>query len=119
MPAKLKIEANRVRGCQSTVYLAPWVRSGSDDVVEFLADSESEIVRGLVALLQSLYSGKPAAQILDFDLSGLLARLGLATNLTLSRRNGLAEMVKRLRSFAAGLTEPATNAPSVECKVAV
>ncbi|MGO9600096.1 MAG: SufS family cysteine desulfurase [Isosphaeraceae bacterium] len=119
MPARLKTEANRVRGCQSTVYLAPWVRSGSDDVVEFLADSESEIVRGLVALLQSLYSGKLAAQILDFDLSGLLARLGLATNLTLSRRNGLAEMVKRLRSFAAGLTEPATNAPSVECKVAV
>jgi len=119
MPADLKTEANRVRGCQSTVFLSPRARPGSADVVEFLADSESEIVRGLIALLQAIFSGQPPAQILDFDLAGLLARLGLATNLTMSRRNGLAEMVKRLRSFAAGLAARQPLAPSEELRVAV
>ena len=119
MPADLKTEAIRVRGCQSTVFLSVRARPGSADVVEFLADSDSEIVRGLVALLQSLFSGQPAAQILDFDLGGLLARLGLATNLTMSRRNGLSEMVKRLRSFASGLAARQAVAPSEGLKVAV
>ena len=104
MPADLKTEANRVRGCQSTVFLSVQVRPGSTDVVEFLADSDSEIVRGLIALLQAIFSGQRADQVFDFDLNALLARLGLANNLTMSRRNGLAEMVKRLRAFAAGLT---------------
>ena len=47
-------------GCQSTVYLAPRVRPGTRDVVEFLADSDSELVRGLLALLQHLFSGQRA-----------------------------------------------------------
>ena len=119
MPSDLKTEANRVRGCQSTVFLSSRARPGSTDVVEFLADSDSEIVRGLIALLQAIFSGQPSAQILDFDLAGLLARLGLATNLTMSRRNGLSEMVKRLRSFAAGLAASQPMAPSEELKVAV
>ena len=119
MPADLKTEANRVRGCQSTVFLSSRACPGSAGVVEFLADSDSEIVRGLIALLQAIFSGQPAAQILDFDLGGLLARLGLATNLTMSRRNGLSEMVKRLRSFAAGLAARQPMAPSEELKLAV
>ena len=94
-------------------------RPGSSDVVEFLADSDSEIVRGLIALLQAIFSGQPADQIVDFDLGGLLARLGLATNLTMSRRNGLSEMVKRLRSFSAALTAKHSSSPSEELKVAV
>ena len=119
MPSDLKTEVNRVRGCQSTVFLSPRARPGSADVVEFLADSESEIVRGLIGLLQEIFSGQPALQIVEFDLSGLLSRLGLATNLTMSRRNGLAEMVKRLRSFAAGLAARQPQAPLEEFKVAV
>jgi len=119
MPSDLKTEANRVRGCQSTVFLSSRARPGSADVVEFLADSDSEIVRGLIALLQAIFCGQPSAQILDFDLTGLLARLGLATNLMMSRRNGLSEMVKRLRSFAAGLAARQPRAPSEELMVAV
>jgi cysteine desulfurase/selenocysteine lyase len=88
-------------------------------VVEFLADSDSEIVRGLIALLQAIFSGQPTTQILDFDLTGLLTRIGLTTNLMMSRRNGLAEMVKRLRSFAAGLAARQPMAPSEELMVAV
>ena len=78
MPVGLKVEANRVRGCQSTVFLSARVRQqGTLAVVEFLADSDSAIVSGLIALLQRLFSGQPAEEILDFDLPGFLARIGL------------------------------------------
>lgn len=104
MPPELMTEAHRVRGCQSTVFLAARVCPGSTDMVEFLAESDSEIVRGLLALLQSLFSGQRAAEILSFDLADFLACTGLESNLTTGRRNGLAEMIRRLRTFAAGLT---------------
>jgi cysteine desulfurase/selenocysteine lyase len=119
MPVGLKTEANRVRGCQSTVFLSARARPGTDDVVEFLANSDSAIVSGLVALLQQLFSGQHAREILDFDLPGLLARIGLEKNLTTGRRNGLAEMIKRLRGFAAGLVARQPVAPIGELKVAV
>ncbi len=99
-PDPFRTEANRVRGCQSVVFLAPRVRPGTLDVVEFLADSNSELVRGLLAVLQELFSGRRAAEILAFDLPAFLEQAGLESNLTTGRRNGLAEMIKRLRGFA-------------------
>jgi cysteine desulfurase/selenocysteine lyase len=78
-------------------------------VVEFLAESDSEIVRGLLAVLQHLFSGQRAAEILNFDLTNFLVRTGLDANLTTRRRNGLAEMIRRLRAFAASL--PVGEAP--------
>jgi cysteine desulfurase/selenocysteine lyase len=114
MPPELMTEAHRVRGCQSTVFLAARVRPGSTDVVEFLADSDAEIVRGLLALLQHLFSGQRAAEILRFDLAGFLACTGLASNLTTGRRNGLAAMIGRLHAFAAGLNE--TGAQESACR---
>ncbi len=87
---------------------------------EVVVADEIGVHQGLESILDRLkVSGQPAAQILDFDLSGLLARQGLATNLTMSRLNGLFEMVKRLRSFAAGLAARQPMAPSEELKVAV
>jgi cysteine desulfurase / selenocysteine lyase len=103
MPDALKTEANRVRGCQSIVFLSARAKPGAPDSVEFLADSDSEIVRGLVALLQRLFSGQKAEEVVAFDLPRFLARMELDRNLTTSRRNGLAEMIKRLRGFAATL----------------
>src|SRR5205823_1016531 len=61
LPAHLKTEANRIRGCQSTVFLSSRRRPG--DVVEFLGDSDAEIVRGLIALLERLFSGQRADAI--------------------------------------------------------
>ncbi len=101
LPDSMRTDENRVKGCQSTVYLAPRIRPGTRDVVEFLADSDSEVVRGLLALLQLLFSGQRAGDLLAFDLLQFLARAGLDANLTTGRRNGLAEMIKRLRGFAA------------------
>jgi cysteine desulfurase/selenocysteine lyase len=100
MPAELQTPANRVHGCQSTVFLDVRRKPGTADVIEFLASSDAEIVRGELALLQKVYSGQRAADVLALDVHGLFHRLGLDANLSMGRRNGLGEMVKRLRNFA-------------------
>jgi cysteine desulfurase/selenocysteine lyase len=100
MPAVLKTEANRVQGCQSTVFMHAQKKPGTSDVVEFLADSDADIVRGELALLQRLYSGQRAGAVLAFDFTSFMQRIGLDKNLTQGRRNGMAEMVKRVRRFA-------------------
>lgn len=100
MPEWLKTDANSVSGCQSTVHIAARLKPGSEDVIEFLADSDANIVRGLIALLQQIYSGQRAAAILGFDAGAFFARIGLDRHLSMSRRNGLASMVQRLRQLA-------------------
>jgi cysteine desulfurase/selenocysteine lyase len=100
MPPALKTDANLVRGCQSTVYLAARRKPDSMAVIEFLADSDAAIVRGLIALLQRICSGQSAESVLAFDVDGLFSRIGLDTHLSLSRRNGLAAMVQRLKALA-------------------
>ena len=100
MPKALKTEDNSVHGCQSTVHIAARLRPGSNDVIEFLADSDANIVRGLIALLQQIYSGQSAAAILAFDVDAFLGEIGLDQNLSMSRRNGLSAMVQRLRQLA-------------------
>jgi cysteine desulfurase / selenocysteine lyase len=100
MPDALKTHENFVAGCQSQVHIAARLKPGSDDVIEFLADSDANIVRGLIALLQQLYSGQRSSAILDFDAEAFFARLGLDQHLSMSRRNGLAAMVQRLRQLA-------------------
>jgi cysteine desulfurase/selenocysteine lyase len=110
MPDELKTEPNRVHGCQSTVFISARKKPGSADVLEFVADSDAELVRGLIALLQKVYSGQKARDIVAFDIEGFFARLGLDRNLTLGRRNGLAAMVKRIRTLAAAIaaSQPVT-----------
>jgi cysteine desulfurase/selenocysteine lyase len=100
MPDVLKQECNRVQGCQSTVYMHARKKPGTSDIVEFLADSDADIVRGELALLQRLYCGQTAANVLAFDIEAFMRRIGLDKNLTQGRRNGMAEMVKRVRRFA-------------------
>jgi cysteine desulfurase/selenocysteine lyase len=106
MPDALKTEENSVHGCQSTVHIAARLRPGSDDIIEFLADSDANIVRGLIALLQQIYSGQAATAILAFDIDAFLGEIGLDQNLSMSRRNGLAAMVRRLRQLASQYGEP-------------
>ena len=61
------------------------------------------IVRGLLAVLERLFSGQKASAVLAFDVEGFFKRLGLSQNLSMGRRNGLASMVQRLRGHAAKL----------------
>ncbi len=103
MPEELKTECTRVHGCQSIVHLTARQKPGSKDVLEFLADSDAELVRGLIALLEHVYSGQRAKEILAFDIDGFFRKLGLDQHLSMNRRNGLAAMVQRLKQHAAAL----------------
>jgi cysteine desulfurase/selenocysteine lyase len=97
----LKKVTPRVAGCMSEVYLVAR-RSPVDPArVEFVADANSAIVRGLIAVLQTLFAGQRAADVLSFDIAAFFDRIGLANFITGQRRNGLEGMVRRLREFAA------------------
>ena len=101
-PEEARIEANKVQGCASQVWLTTkkQANGGQGPVMTFLADSDAHIVRGLIAILFALYSGKPARDILSVDALALFDRLGLRENLTPQRSNGLRSMVERIRAEA-------------------
>jgi cysteine desulfurase / selenocysteine lyase len=106
MPAELKSESNRVRGCMSVVHLFARKRPGPGDSLEFLADSDAAIVRGLIWILERVFSGQSAQNILSFDVESLLRRLGLDKQLSMGRRNGLAGMIQRIRAEAGKVASP-------------
>lgn len=94
-------EANKVRGCLSQVWLVSRVQPGPPKTLEFQGDSDAHIVKGLIAVLLQLCSGKTPQQILDTDIGSAFARLGLESNITMNRRNGFYAMVERIRAMAA------------------
>jgi len=85
----------------SEVYLIGRKEPGTDDVVQFAADANAEIVRGLIAVLQKLFSGQRAADVVAFDVEAFFRRIGLDQFITAQRRNGLAGMVQRVKALAA------------------
>lgn len=103
-------EANKVRGCASQVWLVTHVKpdGAGGPVLTFDGDSDAHIVRGLIAILFALYSGKRADEILATDALTLFDSIGLRENLTPQRSNGLRSMVERIRAEAKAALEPAT-----------
>jgi cysteine desulfuration protein SufE len=95
-------EANKVQGCASQVWLLTHVKPNgpTGPVLTFEGDSDAHIVRGLIAILFSVYSGKRAREILSIDALKLFDQLGLKENLTPQRSNGLRAMVERIRAEA-------------------
>ena len=92
-------EENRVRGCASQVWLV--TEPGQAGILRFRGDSDAHIVRGLIAILMRLYSGRTPTEILAFDIGGALDGLGLTGALSQQRSNGLRSMVERIRRAAA------------------
>jgi cysteine desulfuration protein SufE len=101
MPESNHSEANKVRGCMSQVWLTHQVRPGSPPTLEFQGDSDSHLVKGLIALLLLLTSGKTGAEILATDIASIFTKLGLESHITMNRRNGFYAMVERIRALAA------------------
>ena len=97
-----RTDTNKVQGCASQVWLATEVRpnGASGPVLHFTGDSDAHIVRGLIAILFAMYSGKHAREILAADAIALFNRLGLREHLTPQRSNGFRSMVERIRSDA-------------------
>ncbi|WP_137042960.1 SufE family protein [Pseudolabrys sp. FHR47] len=102
LPTHERTDANKVQGCVSQVWLATTIhRSGADGpTLTFRGDSDAHIVRGLVAILFAMLSGKRASDIIAADPTSLFERLGLREHLTPQRSNGLRSMVERVRSDA-------------------
>ena len=92
--------ANKVEGCISQVWLIHEVREEQERTIHFTADSDSHIVKGLIAILMALYSGHTPAQILATDIEGLFEQLGLSEHLSVNRRNGFYSMVGRIQATA-------------------
>jgi cysteine desulfurase/selenocysteine lyase len=104
----LKKVTPRVQGCMSEVYLVGRKKPGSVDVFEFVADSDAEIVRGLIAVLQRIYSGQRAKDVAAFNVEGFFESIGLEQFITQQRRNGLAGMVARIREVAGRIADGTT-----------
>lgn len=101
LPAAAKVEANRVHGCQSNVWLVPELNElTSPPTIEFVANSDAMIVNGLIAVLMMIYNGKTPEEILKTDVEKIFRKLELDRHLSSQRRNGLFGMVNRLREIA-------------------
>lgn len=101
MPEAEHSAANKVNGCVSQVWLSKRIDgSGTDPKLSYLGDSDAHIVRGLIAILLTLYSGHTPQQILATDAIAVFDEFGFRDHLTPQRSNGLRAMVERIRADA-------------------
>jgi cysteine desulfuration protein SufE len=102
MPEAEHSAANKVQGCASQVWLSKAVeRSDTGEaLLKYLGDSDAHIVRGLIAILLTLYSGHTPQQILATDAIAIFNEFGFREHLTPQRSNGLRAMVERIRADA-------------------
>ena len=103
--AQLKPICSAVPGCMSEVYLLGRPNPTAPHKFEFVADSNAEIVRGLIAVLQTLFSGQDAKLLLEFDLESFFRRIGLDQFVSSQRRSGLDGMVRSIRTLALAIVQ--------------
>ena len=97
MDDKLKIEENKLRGCQSVVYFSNTYND--DGTITFMANSDAAIVQGLIALMLKVFSEKKPQEILDTDIT-FLKEIGLDEHLSPTRKNGLSSLVTSIKNVA-------------------
>jgi cysteine desulfuration protein SufE len=101
LPDSEKSADNKVQGCASQVWLVSHKGDGADPVMTFDGDSDAHIVRGLVAIVLAIYSGRRASDIVATDAIDTFNQIGLVEHLSSQRANGLRSMIKRIRAEAA------------------
>ena len=96
-------QINKVRGCVSQVWLEREAKTSADGqaILHYRGDSDSHIVRGLIAIAIAVFSDRTPEQILTVDALGAFRGLGLEQHLTPQRSNGVRAMIERIRSDAA------------------
>jgi len=97
MADDLKIDENKLRGCQSVVYFSNTYND--DGTITFMANSDAAIVQGLIALMLKVFSEKQPQEILDVDIS-FLKKIGLDEHLSPTRKNGLSSLVSSIKNAA-------------------
>ena len=97
MADDLKIDENKLRGCQSVVYFSNTYND--DGTITFMANSDAAIVQGLIALMLKIFSEKQPQEILDIDIS-FLKQIGLDEHLSPTRKNGLSSLVSSIKNTA-------------------
>ena len=100
LPESARVEANKVRGCASQVWLMSERRAEAPEKLYFRGDSDAHLVRGEVALLMRVFSGRTPQEILSVDPKALFEHLGLQEALTQQRSNGLFSMMTRIQDEA-------------------
>lgn len=100
LPEADKVEANRVHGCESQVWLVGRLQDGH---WQFTASSDARLIRGLVALLLARVNGLSAEELQRVDLPGWFDQLGLSRQLSPSRSNGLNAVLQRMRELASAI----------------
>jgi cysteine desulfuration protein SufE len=96
LDSKYKTEENRVRGCQSSVWLVADFRDGK---IFYQADSDAVIVKGLISMLIRVLSGRTTDEIMEAKLE-FIREIGMTTHLAQTRSNGLLSMVKQMKHYA-------------------
>ncbi len=95
-----RTEENRIRGCASRVWLVSEQRAEAPEKLFFRGDSDAHLVRGEIAMLMRIFSGRTPAEILSIDPRAIFERLGLKEALTAQRSNGLFAMMSRIQAEA-------------------
>ena len=97
LPDKFRLEENKIKGCQSTLWLV--AEQYNDGRIFFKADSDAVIVKGLVSMLIEVLSGHTADEILNAKLD-FIREIGMMNHLAQTRSNGLLAMVKQMKNYA-------------------
>jgi cysteine desulfuration protein SufE len=102
MRSEDKNDTNKVSGCMSQVWITSKAakNEAGDDIIEFTADSDAFIVKGLVVILLSVFSGKTPSEIIGIDAVKIMQKLGLDEHLSPTRKNGLYSMIDRVKQVA-------------------
>ena len=96
MSGNLKNEDNLIKGCQSKVWLHAEMVNGK---INFLADSEAIITKGIISILLNVFNNRKPQEILDSDM-GFIEKIGLKEHLSPNRANGLSSMYKQIKFYA-------------------
>lgn len=95
-----KTEENKVHGCTSQVWMTYELGEGKNPKLYFKADSDAFIVRGLIAILTKVYSGRTAQEITQIDIEHLFNKIGFNSFLSPTRSNGFFSMVEKIKAYA-------------------
>lgn len=100
LPAEYKVDENYVHGCSSAVWMVPKPGEADGTHFQFLADSDSHIVKGLIAIIMICYYDKSPEEIVKYDIKAVFEKLDLENHLSATRSNGFFAMVKKLKMLA-------------------